>query len=122
MRAVLTLLAVLLPNVGLAGDSAIHRKDALAVETVTLARDHCGHEVTARAGALIAADRRATGHPFAKSRDVLANLWRKTWACDPAFTGASCMAARLQLCQRAYAEYGPDGILAKGLIRAIIHK
>ncbi len=32
------------------------------------------------------------------------------------------MAARLQLCHRAYAEYGPDGIRIAGLIRAIIKK
>ena len=105
-----------------ASDIAVHRKQAMAVENIELARTHCGHEITARAAGLIAADRQAGQKPFAEPRASIANLWRQTWRCDPGLIGESCMAARLQLCRRAYEEYGPDGILVPGLIRAIIKK
>lgn len=116
------MLMLLVPGPAAAGDIATHRKDAMAVENIELAREHCGHELTARAVQLIAADRAAAPRPFAEGRAVVADLWRRTWACDPAFVSPSCMAARLHLCHRAYAEYGPAGIRLKGLIRAIVKK
>ena len=105
-----------------AGDIASHRIEAMAVENIELARAHCGYEITAQAARLISVDRQTQPRPFAEPRATLANLWRQTWTCNSAFIGESCMAARLQLCHRAYAEYGPDGIRIAGLIRAIIKK
>ncbi len=122
MRLAIIVLLTLVPGGAAAGDIASHRKQAMAVENIELARTHCGHELTARAALLIAADHRAEPRPFAEERAVLDNLWRQTWACNPAFTSGSCMAARLQLCHRAYTEYGPEGVRLKGLIRAIVKK
>ncbi len=107
---------------GVAADEMADRRTAMAVEYVQLAQASCGYEVTFRAKHLMTRDRGQKSRPFAEDRAVLANLWRRTWACDPAFAGENCMAARWQLCQRAYAEYGPEGIRVKGLIKAIIKK
>lgn len=49
-------------------------------------------------------------------------LWNGTFKCDPAYIGGSCMAARWTLCGRAFEEYGPDGIVIRGLFKPIIHK
>ena len=71
---------------------------------------------------LIRRDKRLKPEPAREQRAVLAELWRETFACNPQFAGENCFAARWQLCQRAYAEYGPDGILIKGLIKPIVKK
>ena len=107
---------------GAAADDALDRKAAMAVENVVLAESSCGYELTFLARNLVIRDKGQVPRLFAGDRAVLANLWRETFACNPAFAGQNCFAARWQMCQRAYAEYGPDGIRLKGLIRAIVKK
>jgi len=98
------------------------RREAMAVEGVLLAQSSCGIELTELANGMIARDKVATARPFADERAVLATLWRETFACNADFAGQNCFVARWQLCQQAYAEYGPDGIRIKGLIKAIVKK
>ena len=94
----------------------------MAAENVTLAENHCGVELSFQAKQLILRDKRQSPKPFADERAILSRLWRETFACNPDFAGNNCFAARWQMCQRTYAEYGPDGIRVKGLIRPIIKK
>lgn len=121
-----TLLHIVLASVGLAvlaqaaTAAEITRHGATAAETIALARHSCGHELSEPGEALVVRVRAARA--FVDERTVLATLWRQTFLCNPAYAGENCMAARWQLCQRAYAEYGPEGIVAKGLIRAIVKK
>ncbi|NNE22258.1 MAG: hypothetical protein HKN11_06570 [Rhizobiales bacterium] len=98
------------------------RREAMAVEGVLLAQSSCGIELTELARSMIARDKAATARRFADQRAVLATLWRETFACNSDFAGQNCFVARWQLCQQAYAEYGPDGIRLKGLIKAIVKK
>ena len=98
------------------------RPEAMAVEDVLLAQSSCGIELTELAQSMIAVDKAATARPFTDDRAVLATLWRETFACNTDFVGENCFAARWQMCQRAYEEYGPDGIRLKGLIKAIVKK
>ena len=100
----------------------LDRRSAMAVENVLLAQSLCGVGLTAEARRLIALDKMQSSRPFADDRSVLANLWHETFKCNPDFAGQNCFAARWQMCQRAYAEYGPDGIRMGGLIAAIVKK
>ncbi len=118
----LLLAGVLLASGQAAADEAANWRTAMAVENVQLARTSCGYEVTFLARNLMTRDRGLKTRPFAEERDVVANLWRQTWACKPGFAGENCIAARLQLCRRAYLEYGPEGILVKGLLKAVVKK
>ena len=100
----------------------VDRPTATAIETIVLARELCGHELTQRGDALAAGDKDQQSQPEDSNRKILSNLWRETWACNENFTGGNCFAARWQLCARAYGEYGPDGILMPGLIKVIVKK
>ncbi len=77
----------------------------------------CGFELSKTGPALTTRKRAESG-----DTEFVENLWRNTWECEPDHVGKSCMAARLNLCRRVYAEYGPDGILLPGLFKPIIHK
>jgi len=112
--------AIFCPDV--LADDAAERQAAMAVENVRLAEKACGYDLTIVARNLIALDAADDNEPFANDRAVLANLWRQTFACNPVFAGENCFAARWQMCQRAYAEYGPDGIRLRGLIKPIVKK
>jgi hypothetical protein len=103
-------------------DDALNRRAAIAVENVALAKASCGMELSFLARQLILRDKRHEPRLYPDQRAVIARQWRETFACNPGFAGQNCFAARWQLCQRAYAEYGPQGILMKGLIRPIIKK
>lgn len=98
------------------------RREAMAVENVMLAHGSCGIELTAVAREMIARDKAEVPRPFADERSILATLWRETFACNRDYAGENCFAARWQICQRAYEEYGPNGIRLKGLIKAIVKK
>ncbi|MGI9465037.1 MAG: hypothetical protein ACR2OM_13905 [Aestuariivirgaceae bacterium] len=98
------------------------RQQAMAVENVMLARELCGVELTELSRDMLSRDKAKEPRPFSEDRSVLANLWRETFKCNPDFAGQNCFAARWQMCQRAYEEYGPDGIRVEGLIKAIVKK
>lgn len=98
------------------------RRSAMAVENILLAESLCGVELTPAGQSMIANDKRQSPRPFAQDRSVLANLWHETFRCNPDFSGQNCFVARWQMCQRAYGEYGPNGILVEGLIAAIVKK
>ena len=83
------------------------------------AEAYCGYEPSAAGDALRRSD---FGPDHARERQFADDLWRGTFACEEAYIGASCMAARLALCQRTFAEYGPEGIVLRGLLKPIIHK
>lgn len=94
-------------------------RTALAGRFVRHAVNYCGYEASPRGAALSTKD-------FGKAHDAntlfAQTLWRGTFACEKAYIGTSCMAARLTLCQRTFAEYGPEGALVPGLLKPIIHK
>ena len=94
-------------------------QQGLAGRIITHAVDYCGYEATARGHALSA---KVFGAAHANNRQFADELWRGTFACAPAYIGASCMAARWSLCQRTFAEYGPEGIILPGLLKPIILK
>lgn len=94
-------------------------KTALAGLFVRHAVAHCGYEPSARGKELGTRD---FGQNHAADKQFAEALWRGTFACDKAYIGTSCMAARWALCQRTFAEYGPQGVLVPGLLKPIIHK
>ena len=105
-----------------AAEEVLDRRSVMAVENVLLAESLCGVELTPLGRRMIALDKQQSPRPFAEDRSVVANLWRETFKCNPDFAGQNCFAARWQMCQRAYGEYGPNGIMADGLIAAIVKK
>ena len=83
---------------------------------------YCGYELTREANALerIVREKHADSH--GEQRQFMSELWGGTWACEAEWVAGSCMAARLQLCDRAFREYGPDGVLLPGLFEPIVRK
>ncbi|MCP5082898.1 MAG: hypothetical protein GY948_14520 [Alphaproteobacteria bacterium] len=94
-------------------------QQALAGQFVRHAVAYCGYEASRRGETLSATE---FGEEYARDRQFADGLWHGTFACKEAYIGASCMAARWALCQRTFAEYGPDGALLPGLLKPIIHK
>lgn len=94
-------------------------QEALASHFVRHAITYCGYEPTARGAALRQTD---FGADYANDRTFADRLWHGTFACKKTYIGASCTAARWSLCQRTFAEYGPEGALVPGLLKPIIHK
>ncbi len=92
---------------------------ALASQFVRHGVAHCGYEPSEQGAALSA---RTFGPEHAANLKFADALWRGTFKCDAKYISTSCMAARLSLCQRTFAEYGPDGVLVRGLLKPIIHK
>ena len=100
--------------------SAGDRRQLVVAERVKQAVEWCGYEPTPAADEML---RVAQGTDARhQDRALVAKLWRETFACNEAYAGDNCFAARWQLCQRAYGEYGPDGILIRGLIKPVIKK
>lgn len=95
------------------------QQQALAGQFVRHAVAYCGYEASARGTQLSTVD---FGADFARDKRFAEALWRGTFACEADYIGASCMAARWALCQRTFAEYGPDGVVLPGLLKPIIHK
>lgn len=89
----------------------------LAAAFVEQAVKRCGHEASATGKMLSNAP--ASGNLQTR---FVEQLWDRTWKCDPDFVGRSCMAARWALCERVFAEYGPDGAVLPDLLKPIIHK
>ena len=94
-------------------------QQSLAGHFVRHAVAYCGYEASPHGAALSTAD---FGAEYARDRQFADMLWQGTFACKKAYIGTSCMAARWSLCQRTFAEYGPDGALIPGLLKPIIHK
>lgn len=94
-------------------------QQALAGQFVRHAVAYCGYEASPQGVALSSTD---FGEQHARDRQFADGLWHGTFACKKAYIGGSCMAARWALCQRTFAEYGPEGALFPGLLKPIIHK
>ncbi len=94
-------------------------QEALASHFVRHAANYCGYELSARGTVISQTD---YGADYANDRTFADRLWHGTFACKKAYIGASCTAARWSLCQRTFAEYGPEGALVRGLLKPIIHK
>ncbi len=94
-------------------------QQSLAGQFVRHAVAHCGYEASARGEALSSA---SFGKEYERDRKFADGLWHGTFACEQAYIGGSCMAARWSLCQRTFAEYGPNGALLPDLLKPIIHK
>ena len=94
-------------------------KQSLAGRIITHAVDYCGYEASVEGRAL---STKVFGASHANNQKSADDVWRGTFACAPAYIGASCMAARWSLCQRTFAEYGPEGIILPGLLKPIILK
>ena len=90
---------------------------SLAAAFVEQAVKRCGHEASVAGEAL-----REPRAPGSAQSSFVEQLWERTWKCDPGFIGRSCMAARWALCERVFAEYGPEGVVLPGLLKPIIHK
>ncbi|MEM8686414.1 MAG: hypothetical protein AAGF81_03730 [Pseudomonadota bacterium] len=107
------------PAAGAQSATPLELQQSLAGRIITHAVDYCGYEATTKGRALSV---KVFGTAHANNQKFADNLWRGTFACAPAYIGASCMAARWSLCQRTFAEYGPDGIILPGLLKPIILK
>ncbi len=119
-RATLLVCALTLSTVTWAQSSQQTRsQQALAGQFVRHAVAYCGYEASVQGTALSTAQ---FGDEYARDRQFADGLWHGTFACKEAYIGASCMAARWALCQRTFAEYGPQGALVPGLLKPIIHK
>ncbi|MEM1200207.1 MAG: hypothetical protein AAGI06_12950 [Pseudomonadota bacterium] len=94
-------------------------QQSLAGRIITHAVNHCGYEASAKGEAL---SDKVFGPAHANNQKFADDVWRGTFACTQAYVGTSCMAARWSLCQRTFAEYGPEGVILPGLLKPIILK
>lgn len=120
------LVALLAPGIVMLCTVAVPRSEAqsqaqqnLAGRFIQHAVAYCGYEPSLEGEALRIKD---FGPDHARDRQFADDLWRGTFACEAAYIGTSCMAARLGLCQRTFAEYGPEGVVLPGLLKPIIRK
>ena len=113
----LAVLALFAASPGTSAGAEDTGQRVLAAALIEQAVKRCGHELSS-AGELLGKHRA----PGALQSQFVEQLWDRTWKCDPAFIGQSCMAARWTLCERVFAEYGPDGVVLPGLLKPIIHK
>ena len=94
-------------------------QQALAGQFVRHAVAYCGYEPSPEGRVLSTTE---FGDDYARDRQFVDGLWHGTFACKKPYIQGSCMAARWALCQRTFAEYGPDGALVPGLLKPIIYK